>query len=318
MPDLCFRRTRVLWTKKKIHTFIDTLFIDHDRNNWSIRLLTNYKVNSFQLRNTEEKIVYTPNNPIGFGFGFGTRKIIFDVAFNIKNKDEELTERFDFQAFLMLNNHNFAYTLQYYHGYDVSAENLLGFRTDIRSFSSAISYMYMFNAAEYSITAMKSGLARQKKSAITSGIGGFLFLNRISSDSSIVPQDEFHSYNEEIMIVNLPAFGAGVHANLSGTFPFMKHFITSFSLRPGIGLMYKYVETESISYHPNNPLMYQFVLGGLLGYNGNTYYINFSMTYAYYKTSLDFGNSINYNTTIAKLAMGFKLGKNRIFKNKND
>jgi hypothetical protein len=165
---------------------------------------------------------------------------------------------------------------------------------------------------------MKTGLARQKKAAFSSGLGGFLFLNQISSDSSIVPQDEFQGYNEEIMIVDLQAIGAGVHASLNATIPFMKHFIASFSLRPGIGLVYKNVETESISYHPNNPLMYQFILGSLLGYNGKTYYINISMSYAYYKTSLDFGNSINYNTTIAKLALGFKLGQNRIFKNKND
>ena len=304
--------------QKKIYTFFDTLFIDHDRNNWSIRLFTNYKDNSFQLRNSEKKIEYTPNNPYGFGVGFGTRKVILDVVFNINSRDEESTKRFDFQSVLMLNNHNIGYTLQYYKGYNVGAENLSDFRKDIRSFSTAISYMYLFNAAEHSMTAMRSGLARQKKPAITFGLGGFLFLNRISADSSIIPQDKFHGYNEEIMIVDLPAIGAGVNANFSATIPFMNHFIASLSLTPGIGLMYQNVETESISYHPNNPLMYHFNLVGLLGYYGKRYYVAFSSGYAVYQSSLDFGNSIMYNTTKAKLALGFKLGGNRISKDEND
>jgi Domain of unknown function (DUF4421) len=304
--------------KIKIRTLIDTLFIDHDRNNWSIRLFTNYRDNSFQLRNTEEKIVYTPNNPYGLGVGFGTRKLILDVGFSMNRKDNESTDRFDFQSVLMVNNHNLGYILQYYKGYNFDAENQPVFRQDIRSFSTAISYMYMFNGSEYSMTAMRSGLARQKKSAITFGLGGFLFLNRISADSSITHQDEFHSYNEEIRIVDLPAIGVGVDANFSATYPFLKSFIASLSLTPGIGLMYKKVETESISYHPNNPLMYRVNLVGLLGYNGKRYYIAFSMGYAFSKTSLDFGNSIMYNTTKAKLALGFKLGKNRISKDEND
>jgi len=304
--------------QKKLSTFFDTLFIDHDRNNWSIRLFTNYKDNSFQLRNSEKKIEYTPNNPYGFGVGFGTRKVILDVVFNINSRDEESTKRFDFQSVLMIKNHNIGFTLQSYKGYNVGNENLTDFRTDIGSFSTAISYMYMFNAEKYSMTAMRSGLARQKKPAITSGLGAFLFLNRISADSSIVPQDEFLGYNEEIRIVDLSAIGAGVHANLSVSVPFLKHFIASLSLTPGIGLMYQNVETESISYHPNNPLMYHFNVTGLLGYYGKRYYVAFSSGYAVYQSSLDFGNSIMYNTTKAKLALGFKLGGNRISKDEND
>jgi hypothetical protein len=296
--------------KRKIRNLMDTLFIDHDRNNWSIRLHTNYRDNSFQLKNSDEKIEYTPNNPYGIGVGFGTRKLILDVGFSI-NQDKESTDRIDFQSVIMINNHNLGYILQYYKGYNVDAENHSVFRQDIRSFSTAISYMYMFNGSEYSMTAMRSGLARQKKPAITFGLGGFLFLNQISADSSITHQNELSSYNEEMRIVSLPSIGVGVDANFSATYPFLKSFITSLSLTPGIGLMYKKVETESSSYHPDNPLMYRFNLVGLLGYNGKRYYIAFSMGYAFSSTSLDYGNSIMYSTTKAKLALGFKLGGNR-------
>ena len=85
---------------------------------------------------------------MGFGVGFGSRKLILDLAFNIKRKDEAPTERFDLQATLMLNNHHINYTLQSYQGYNVHAEDFEDFRTDIRSFSSTINYLYMFNASK--------------------------------------------------------------------------------------------------------------------------------------------------------------------------
>jgi hypothetical protein len=296
--------------KIKIPTFIDTLFIDRDRNNWSIRLFTNYKINKFQLKTADENILYKPNNPMGWGVGLGTRKLIFDLAFNIKQKDKEPTKRFDFQAILILNHHYMNLVIQTYQGYNVITDNLSDFRPDIRSYSSVLSYLYMFNTRKYSLAAMNSGLARQKKPAINYGLGGFIFLDRIYSDSSILSQDQFPDYNDELRIVNLPASGAGVHTNFSASFPFLKYFLASVTITPSIGLVYKYVDTESISYHPKNPLMYHFDLTGLIGYSGNRYYITFSMGYSLFKTSLDFGNSILYNTSRAKLALGYKLGRN--------
>jgi len=56
--------------------------------------------------------------------------------------------------------------------------------------------------------------------------------------------------------------------------------------------------------------MYHFDLTGIIGYSRDRYYINFSMGYSLYKTSLDFGNSILYNAIRAKLALGYKLGRN--------
>ena len=116
------------------------------------------------------------------------------------------------------------------------------------------------------MAAIKSGLSRQKKPAFSSGLGGFLFLNRISSDSSIVPQVISPVSNDKIKITYLQAFGAGVRANFSATLPLIKYFFATVSITPGIGLMYKQVETESISYHLKNPLAYLLDLGGIVGY----------------------------------------------------
>jgi hypothetical protein len=311
LPASLFSQDSSFIDKIKVPTFIDTLFIDHDLNNWSIRFFTNYKDNRFKLVNEEESILYAPHNPMGFGFGVGTRKLLLDLAFNIKTKDKEPTERFDFQANLMLRNHYIDYSLQTYHGFSVNMGDRTEFRPDISSFSSRLIYMYNFNAHEYSLAALKSGLSWQKKPAFTFGIGGFLFFSRVSADSSIVSLDMAPRFNEEARITNLPGIGAGILSNLSITIPFWKKFIMSASIVPGIGLMYKTVETDSISYNPKNPMLYQLGLGGMLGYNADKFYINLSSGFGLNGTSLDFGNRIVYNTANAKLAIGYKIGKAR-------
>jgi hypothetical protein len=302
-----FSQDSIFLDKIKLPSFIDTLFIDRDLNNWSVRLFTNFKNNRFLLTSGDDRLVYIPNNPMGVGFGLGTRKIVLDIAFNIKSKNEEPTERFDLTVAMMLNKHHIDYFLQSYNGYNLSYKDQEGFRSDISDFASGFDYMYIFNASEYSMAAMKSGLGRQKKSAISFGLGGFLYLTRTLADSSIVPPELYPYFNEESRIVELSGIGAGVHGSFNAMVPFLKNFFASASITPGIGLMYKFVETESGSYHPEDPFVYKVNISGMLGYNADKYYINFSIGYILFKTSLEHSNWILNNTVKSKLALGYKI-----------
>ncbi len=110
----------------------------------------------------------------------------------------------------------------------------------------------------------------------------------------------------------MSGFGAGVHASFSAMVPFLKNFFASAAITPGVGLMYKFVETESGSYHPEDPFVYKVDISSILGYNANKFYINFTMGYVLFKTSLDHSNWILNNTIKSKLAIGYKIrGKNR-------
>jgi hypothetical protein len=112
--------------------------------------------------------------------------------------------------------------------------------------------------------------------------------------------------------VELSGIGAGVHTSFNAMVPFLKNFFASASILPGIGLMYKYVETESGSYHPEDPFIYKLDISGMLGHNANKYYINFTMGYVLFGTGLDHSNWILSNTIKSKLAIGYKIrGKNR-------
>ena len=290
--------------------FIDTLFIDRDINNWSLRTFVNYKNHRFQLGNDDYKQGYTPSNPGGVGFGLATKKLIIDCGFNLQLRDKERTERVDFRIALLMQKHNFSYFLQSYKGFNLNPDFDLdnNFRHDINSLSSGLNYMYLFNASEFSLTAMKSGLSTQKRTALSFGLGGFLFYNRLLADSTIVPLELQIYSNNQAMLTRLYGAGGGVQGGFSIIIPFLKKLIASASITPGIGVIYKNVHTETSSYVPSNPFIAETLLEGLIGYNGKNIYLNCTLTYAYYKTSLDFGNWIGYQTTQAKIVFGYKLG----------
>ena len=86
---------------------LDSLFIDRDIDNYSIRLFTNFKVNKFSIRDRDSKAKFVPNNRYGLGVGFANKKIIIDLAVNIKNPNKDKTSRFDLQGSTILKNQNY-------------------------------------------------------------------------------------------------------------------------------------------------------------------------------------------------------------------
>jgi len=289
--------------------FIDTLFIDRDINNWSIRLFTNYKAQRFRLSNDNHKLIYVPNNPAGVGFGLATKKIILDLAFNIKTNKEEPTERFDMQGSLTYQKHNIDFVFQRYKGFNVEDDlgNQEDFREDLISSSISLSYMYLYNSSQYSVSAIKSGLSRQKKAALSFGLGGFFFMNNKSADSTIIPQELQVQFIEEAQIINLNGIGAGIIGGVTTILPLPYDFLISFSLIPGIGLMYKNIETENSSYTPSNPMLYSLEMAGAFGYNGHRIYVNITTKLGIIGSDLGYGNKSYHSGFNAKLSVGYKL-----------
>ena len=306
-----FSQDSIVLKKIKVPTLIDTMFIDRNINNWSIRLFTNYKVNRFRISNSDEHVSFTPTNLQRYGIGVATRKFLLDIAFNLNPKGEESTKRLDLMVTIMLKNHQFDYFLQRYQGYNTNNGMTEIFRPDIKTFSSGLRYLYMFNADENPMVAMKAGLARPKKAAFIWGLGGFLFLNQIKMDSAIVTEEIDSNFNAEARFENLFGFGAGVLANFNATVPLLPNFFATASITPGVGLMWKHVESESVSYRPENPLLYQIDFRGIVGYNIDRIYMNLSVGYGLNETSLDFGNRILFSRANLKLALGYKLRKKK-------
>lgn len=300
----------------KTTNYIDTLLIDRDLNNWSIRAIGSFRQQRFNLTNNSSKFIYTPNNPYGIGLGIGTKKLTLDFTFNIKGHEENPTERFDLLGSFFKKNHLVDFYYQQYQGFNV--ENVdtgsVLFREDIRSISSAVRYMYMFHKSEYSIAAMKSGFFNVEKSTINFGVGGFFLFNSQRADNSIIP----HGFNENIgeyeSVREFEGTGGGVMLGFSSLIVLPHNFFITLNVAPGIGLMEKNVKTEIEDYKPENPVIHQLGLSAMLGYTAEHYYVNLLIANGFYSTDFDFGNEVVFGYLNAKLAIGYKL-KGKVKKN---
>jgi hypothetical protein len=167
--------------------------------------------------------------------------------------------------------------------------------------------MYLFNSHQYSVSALKTGLSKQKKAALSIGLGGFVFTNNKSADSTMIPQELQVLFNKEAHIQKFNGIGAGIIGGITTIFPLPWDFFISFSLVPGIGLMYKHIETENLSYTPSNPMLYSLDMAGAFGYNGRRIYVNVTTKLGIFGTDLDYGNKSYQSGFNAKLSVGYKL-----------
>lgn len=291
---------------------VDSLLVDRDVNNWSVRVFTNYKDQNILLENDGNEADYYPNNRSGIGFGYANKKLVLDIAFNIKEKDKIKTERFDFQgSFLAKQRHIFDFFIQNYKGFNV--ENNVGedfvFRKDIRSFSIGSNYLYLFNYENFSMSTLKSGSMLNHKTSTTFGLGGFIIYNDIKGDTSILPDSLLPYFNEQAQIEDMNSIAGGILASFSTLFALPSNFFASISINPGIGLEYKDIETKIQDFTPKNPVIYKLGLFVAFGYNAENYYINLNFGRDYYSSDLEYNNNGRFNLTKAKLVFGYNFWK---------
>ena len=295
---------------EKTLALIDTLFIDNDIKNWSFRLFSNYKDQRVKIKNESSEYQLFPSDPYGIGFGIANKKMILDIGFNIKSKDRPSSSKFNLAGDLILDHHLIGFNFHYHQGLFVENEtfNYKSFREDIHSFSSIISYMYMFNAQKYSAIAVKTGLARQKKSALSLGLGAIALYTHYKGDSSFVAQEFSESFNEFAYIKESKSAGLGINLGMSAFIALPDDFFISINAETGLGLTHKSIENPFGEYKPSDPMMYQFRITSAVGYNGKNIYLNLSMTHINLHSDLDMGNRGVFNNTNAKLVLGYKLG----------
>ena len=179
---------------------LDSLLVDRDLDNYSVRVFTNFKSNKFSVQNDDSKVRFVPNNRHGLGVGVANKKIILDIAFNIKNAKKEATKKFDLQGTTIIKNRHYANIyIQTYKGFTAknNFDEDFEFRSDLRSTSFGLNYLYTFDDIEFSYALLKAGLAEKKNENIfiTGGIGLFTGFDYFSSGSSILTEDTKPYFN---------------------------------------------------------------------------------------------------------------------------
>ena len=299
---------------------LDALLIDRDIENYSIRIFTNYKVNKFSIKNDDSRVKYVPNNRYGLGFGFANKKVIVDIAFNIKNPNKEETKRFDLQATTILKDRNFVNIYaQTYKGF--KAKNNFDepsvFRSDIRSISVGFNYLYTLDDIEFSYSLLKAGFPekRHENVFITGGVGVFGNFDYFSANPSILSETDSFYFNEQANIKRYQGITLGVLAGFISYFKLPENITATVNVIPGIGLMNKKMTLQDGAYRPSNPMLYKLDFSFGLGYNLNQYYVSLTYANGMYSTDFDNDNKYRLNLTNAKLAIGYRFErkKKRLF-----
>ncbi|OIQ27790.1 MAG: hypothetical protein BM564_11495 [Bacteroidetes bacterium MedPE-SWsnd-G2] len=290
---------------------IDTLLIDRDVKNWSVRVYTNFKEQRFKLKNDEYQTEYVPHNTTGVGLGFATKKLILDLGINIKTNKEEKTERFDVQfSFLFHQHHMLDVSIQSYKGFETRTNYDVPttFRTDISNFTNTLSYWYIPNSKKFSILQLKTGLSKPTKSTVVLGFGGFLTYYKLKSDYSIIPEHEPPVYNDFAQLTNFTGIGGGINGGFFSVIHLPYNFFLSINVLPGIGLMHKTAQTSDLKYHPKDIFIYKLDAQILLQYNYKQFYTNISAGQSIYNIGLDHANSAQFIITKAKFVIGYNIG----------
>ncbi|WP_240472215.1 DUF4421 family protein [Mangrovimonas xylaniphaga] len=297
--------------RTKFRKAIDSLFIDHNPENYSLRLFSNYKVKRFKISNEDFKTRYVPKNRYGVGVGVANSKVLLDLAINIKNGKEEVTNRFDAQGTIIFKKRNYinAY-LQIYNGYNVknSFDEPKEFRFDIKSRTVGFNHLYTFTDIEFSYSLLKAGLpTRNKDVYITGGIGSFVMFDYFDSDGSIFPESVGLYYEDVQGVKRYSGRALGFLAGVMSAFILPDNMIATCNLMPGIALMNNRVTLEDGSRSGSMPLLYKLDASVALSYNVKRFYINLMYETGIYANSLDFGHNYKFNLSMAKLSFGYKL-----------
>ena len=297
----------------KTNPFIDSLLIDRDIKNWSLRLFGNFRERRFILRNKNNRLRYVPNSPMGVGIGFATRKLIADFRLNKISKEEDATKRFDIQTTFLRNNHLFDIFIQNYKGFvvknDINDQEI--FRPDIKSFFAGVDYLYLLNGGRLSFSAMNAGLYRQNKAAVSFGVGGFIEYGELNADMSIIPEGLEALFNEQAQLTHSSEISLGVTGGLISVIPLGNRFYAMVNVKPSLGITIKNIETAELSYWPSNPLILDMALDGGIGYNAKRYYGVLTARADVLFSSLNYGNNSSLHQTAIKLAIGYRLGRKK-------
>ncbi|MEP0133432.1 MAG: DUF4421 family protein [Eudoraea sp.] len=291
------------------------MFIDGDKSHMSIRALANFKDDNFKLSNSENTLLYTPNNPGGVGVGFASSKLVLDLILNIKSNKEEVTDRFDVQGNILLKQEYFVFQIQHYKGFNVRNTSINDpgiFRRDISSFVTSLSYLHIFNSEVQPFNHIQTGVNNNPKSDGSFLAGSYFNYHRVKGDSTIVTESSKDLFNDEAQIVDVEKFAVGISGGYAYFLKLSKKFHVLAVLTPGFGIHFSNIQTETIRYKADEPWEMFAYANIVLGYNTPKFYMEFHAENVLDFWTLGYGNKGSMNSSKLKFVFGWKFVKSKV------
>lgn len=285
---------------------IDTAYVDLLYDSWSIRAVSTFKYQNLILRNDNGEVIrFIPKDRTSIGLGFSYKFLAVDIALRLLLAQNNFTKRFDLQGELALRKHLIDVNVQRYEGFEQRGERLSVFREDVRSWVIGMNYYYNFNHRELSIRSIFTGNRRQKKSAGSFILGGFVSVQDLETDSTLSGGEQGFENN---------AIGnARFHlAGIQGGYTYLKTLPANFYLfggiMPGIGLNNGYSLSATRNEITMEP-MFKLNVKAAAGHIGRRFYGGVIYSVDYFILDIDDRHTIDYNIGKIKFVVGYKLNR---------
>ncbi|MEQ8477572.1 DUF4421 family protein [Fulvivirga sp.] len=286
---------------------VDTAYVDLSYDSWSVRVIGIYKYQNPVIRNgAGNKVRFVPKNPTSIGLGLAYKFLAIDIGVRLLLIREDVTSRFDLQGEASFGNHLVDLTVQRYKGFDQEGAMRSIFRNDIRSTVVGANYLYNFNSKKLSIRSVFTGNRRQKKSAGSFTVGGFISVQDIAADSSIVAGEE--GFDERAQLQNSRFNIIGIQGGYNYMLVLPYRFYVFGGLTPGMGLLNGEV-TATDHYDINSRLVTKLNIRAAVGHNGQRFYSGIVYGSDIFFMNISADNKFNYNIGKLKLVIGYKFNR---------
>ena len=253
------------------------LYAVSDRQDYTLRVVGN-----------PSSLVYKPNLAWTLGLGidykwFGTEltiKLPF-LGYNVARKGK--TKQFG--AIINLNNRRLWFSTQYqfYRGFYLNNTDVLQpnwfetysmypYRNDLRSQTVTSHLLYQFNTLQVSVPATLLQREEQRKTAGSWVVGAALNYQLIRADSSLVLPALQPDFRPESGLLRLNSLALAVSGGYMRTVVFRKRYFASFTVRPGVALLWRQTKTVSDDSENRIRLGWEGNASVTLGYSTDRYY----------------------------------------------
>jgi hypothetical protein len=241
---------------KLVNDSHDTNYITSYSTDYTTRLFCAIKNNQMGYKDNMvgKSLLYRPNNSVLFGVGVnhGILGLNYGVNFPFINEDDDKygkTKFYDFTMRLFSRKFNVTLYLQDYKGFYLrnTKDMISGWdensgyyiRGDIKSYTVGIDLSYIFNYRRFSCRAAVIQNEWQRKSAGSFLLGGTLFYNTATGDSSIVPTNLYYGlFFNDLKFNRSTNFSVGPTFGYAYTYVYKEHFFLLGSVNGSVNLAY--------------------------------------------------------------------------------
>ncbi len=266
--------TRVISFPKAIHLYT--------------KLGPNYSQVEIQNPDISDNMLFKPNPQSLLGFGFSYSWIGLGVSFTLPSTSEDekkygKTQKFDFEAHYTMRRIMIDLTLKSYKGFYLSnprdyIDNWSNSKPfpqapNLKTVSIAGSFAYIFRPDRYSPNAAYTFTKAMRRSGGSWMFGGFISVNEIESDKSIVPIIIKQYVDPKLDLKSVVFSNIGISFGYSHLFTIFHKNFFAFTIYPGLALQ-NVTQKSSLDYSEKefNTLAMRNIIRASVGRNGDKFY----------------------------------------------